>query len=141
MKAFNALFYLLLLAGFTQPSFLWAAQSYRVNNGTNTDINEHSVCQKVTNSCGSDIFVPTNTSTEWSNFRSSKPACATLSACAPTGGLWGYPIVENCMDMFGTACIPQNNCGYTFPQGMPCSPVGSMCVKATNLTWSEHWCE
>lgn len=60
----------------------WAASSYRVNNSTNTDINEHGVCQNVANASGQDLFVPTNTASEWTEFRTHPPTGVTLSACA-----------------------------------------------------------
>ncbi|MCX6758866.1 MAG: hypothetical protein NTX14_04100, partial [Candidatus Nealsonbacteria bacterium] len=45
------------------PAF--AAQSYTIANGNNAMINEWSVCNVVTNTTGQQIFIPTNTSTEW----------------------------------------------------------------------------
>lgn len=59
-----------------------AASSYRVNNGTNTDINEQGVCQNVANASGLDLFVPTNSAAEWLEFRTHPPTGVTLSACA-----------------------------------------------------------
>ena len=61
----------------------WTATSYRVNDGTNQDIDEHGTCQKVDNSTGGDIFIPTNTSAEWTAFRGNGPAGVTYSACSP----------------------------------------------------------
>ena len=59
-----------------------AAQSYRVNNGATVTINEWSVCKKVTNSTGKDIFVPTNSSNEWNQFRTYFPSGISLGTCA-----------------------------------------------------------
>ncbi len=63
-----------------------AAQSYRVNNGASIDINEWSVCKKVTNNTGKDIFVPTNTSNEWNQFRTYYPSGISLGTCGGGGG-------------------------------------------------------
>lgn len=62
-----------------------AAVSYRVNNGTTSTINEWSVCKKVTNSTGKDIFVPTNTSNEWNLFRTYYPSGISLAECWACG--------------------------------------------------------
>src|SRR3989344_1875893 len=70
-----------------------AAQYYSIGNGANATVNEWGTSKIVTNNCGATIFVPTNTSAEWSNFRSYKPACATLAtpgpswSCASCGGV------------------------------------------------------
>ena len=71
-----------------------AQQYYRVNNGASTDINEWSVCKKVTNNTGKDIFVPTNTSNEWNLFRTYYPTGISLGNCGggstptPTCNCW-----------------------------------------------------
>lgn len=61
-----------------------AADSYQVNNGATVTIDEHGVCQKVTNNIGSHLFVPTKTATEWSTFRSNKPNSVSLGGCCVT---------------------------------------------------------
>ncbi len=58
-----------------------AAPSYRINNGTTATIDEHSNCQNVTNASGTDLFVPTNLSSEWLSFRTNLPTGVSLSAC------------------------------------------------------------
>jgi len=65
---------------------LTAATGYQVNYGANQDITEWSTCRNVDNAhaSGKAIFVPTNTSTEWTQFYSHPPAGVTVSACAPT---------------------------------------------------------
>jgi hypothetical protein len=65
------------------PQAVWSASYYRVNNGTNLDIAEWSVCRNVDNSNTRDLFVPTNTATEWSTFRSNLPGGVTLGTCGP----------------------------------------------------------
>lgn len=63
----------------------WGADSYRVNSGATVQINEHSVCQRVTNNhaSGQGILVPTKTASEWTTFRNNRPAGVTLAACPP----------------------------------------------------------
>lgn len=62
---------------------LTAASGYQVNYNTTSTITEWNICKKVTNAhtSGKAIFVPTNTSTEWSTFRSKAPAGVTLARC------------------------------------------------------------
>jgi hypothetical protein len=60
---------------------LEAADSYRVNNGTRVQINEHSTCRNVENTSGRDLFVPTRTSAEWQSFRDNFPSGVTLTGC------------------------------------------------------------
>ncbi len=75
---------------------LTGATSYQVNNGSNQDIDEWGTCKNVANShaSGDALFVPTNTSTEWSTFRSNPPAGVTISdcACTVTAGSQSYTV-------------------------------------------------
>lgn len=68
----------LLIFGISESQ---GAQSYRINNGVTTTVDEFSVCQAVTNSSGADIFVPTNIAAEWLAFRNNLPAGVTLNGC------------------------------------------------------------
>ena len=74
-------FVLFFLTFFLLNTKVFGAASYRVNNGVTTDITEHSVCKRVTNSSGSDKFIPTNTAPEWSNFYSSPPPLVSVGTC------------------------------------------------------------
>lgn len=68
----------------------WAAQSYNVAPGSNTMINEHGVCNRVNPPAGPNVFVPTNTSGEWSAFRSAAAGLGiTLSSCGCSAGSVG----------------------------------------------------
>lgn len=69
-----------------------SATSYRVNNGASTTITEHSTTRTVTNSSGQDIFIPTATATEWSNFYTNGTPGVTVTACGGTsvGGYCWY---------------------------------------------------
>lgn len=60
-----------------------AATSYQITNGTNQDIDEHGTCKNVGNyhATGNALFVPTNTSTEWSTFVANPPSGVTVMDC------------------------------------------------------------
>lgn len=62
------------------------ATSYQVNYGSNQDIDEWGTCKNVANShaSGAALFVPTNTSTEWSTFYNNAPAGVTIGNCGCT---------------------------------------------------------
>lgn len=63
---------------------LSAASWYQVTNGANVDITEHGECRNVANdhASGAALFVPTNTSTEWSTFYGNPPPGVAISACS-----------------------------------------------------------
>lgn len=48
-------------------------------------MDEWGTCQKVTNANAKALFVPTNTSLEWSTFRTNKPGDVTLASCCVHG--------------------------------------------------------
>jgi len=56
-----------------------AAISYRVNSGETKQINAWGVCKKVTNNNSLDIFVPTKTSDEWTDFRNNATYTSNVS--------------------------------------------------------------
>jgi len=62
------------------PENAFAATSYQVNNGATVTIDEHGVCKIVTNNhaSGLALFVPTNTASEWTTFRSNPPTGVTI---------------------------------------------------------------
>lgn len=89
----------ILIAG---AGIVYAAQSYRLNNGQTQQINEQGACAQIGNGSGKDIFVPTNSSTEWSAFRDHVPSGVTISSC--------------CAGNSGSACSATsaaNSCGQT----------------------------
>lgn len=80
-----------LVAGFGVALGVSAASSYSAAGGGNTtQVNEWSVCKNVKNNNSASLFIPTNTSNEWLNFRTYAPVA--LSECYTyswqTGG-WG----------------------------------------------------
>jgi len=78
--ALSALIVLVLIA-----ATAFAADMYSVNSGATAQIDEHGVCQRITNSHGSGlpIMVPTRTAMEWATFRNNRPAGVTMAACPP----------------------------------------------------------
>lgn len=85
MKGSGMIFLFLFALGFAL--IVYAADYYQVNNGSNTDIDEHGTCKNVANNhaSGLALFVPTKTSSEWSTFRSNLPAGVTVSGCCNWG--------------------------------------------------------
>lgn len=67
------------------PCTVWAADMYSVNSGATVEINEHGVCQRITNghASGQRIMVPTKTASEWASFRNNRPAGVAMAACPP----------------------------------------------------------
>lgn len=62
----------------------FAIQSYKVNAGNTVNINEWGVCRRVTNAGGwPAVFIPTNSSAEWTTFISKKPSHISLNNCLP----------------------------------------------------------
>ncbi|MBU3964746.1 hypothetical protein KJ562_03450, partial [Patescibacteria group bacterium] len=76
---------LLVLLGFLFFSLgerVEAAEYYQVNPVQTVEINEWSVCKRVTNQSGNpSTFVPTKTSSEWAEFRINHPAHTSLADC------------------------------------------------------------
>jgi len=68
----------------------FAATSYAIATGNNATINEWTVCNVVTNATGQQIFIPTNTSTEWAQFRLHYPAGISLGTCGPSIPSYAY---------------------------------------------------
>ena len=77
---FLAFFMVLIFTGFAL-----GATSYTLGSSSTSDISEYGVCQRVTNSCGAGVFIPTKSSTEWSYFRSYKPSCIAVTSCTYSG--------------------------------------------------------
>lgn len=77
--------YLALIVFVFLPITAWSADMYSVNSGATVQINEHGVCQRITNghASGQRIMVPTRTATEWTTFRNNRPAGVGMAACPP----------------------------------------------------------
>jgi uncharacterized delta-60 repeat protein len=69
-----------LISFFVSTSF--ADPIFRINHGTNQNIDKFGICEKITNSSGTkDIMVPTNTSLEWTSFLAHLPPSTTKGTC------------------------------------------------------------
>lgn len=88
---------------------------YRVNRGQGVIIKEHSVCRKVINNGQHDIFVPTRTSSEWSNFLSHTPPGVNLASCCPPGSTYNSA---------------RGRCEASLQYGSGTSRVGGLWLKA-----------
>ena len=83
-----------------------AANTYRVTkSGGVRQINEHSVCRRVTNNRSLDITIATKTAREWTAFRSKVPSSVSAGYC-----------------FYDTNCRREDNSGicqktYTCPHG------------------------
>ena len=83
-KIFSAFFVLLAIGAFSFAGLVRANSNYSVAPGATTRVYEWGVCQRVTNASGwPTTFIPTNTATEWSTFRSKKPSHISLMNCIP----------------------------------------------------------
>ncbi len=74
-----------------------AADSHTVTNGAAPEIDEHGTCNKVTNSSGQSVMVPTKTTAEWSSFRSNPPSGISLASCAVVCPAGCSPSGGNCL--------------------------------------------
>ena len=54
---------------------------YRVNVGETKNIDVFDTCTKVTNGWSHDLFIPTQTQTEWDNFKNNAPSGVTFTSC------------------------------------------------------------
>jgi len=100
-----------------------AASYYKVNAGSTVSINQFGTCRRVTNNCSSAIFVPTNTSAEWSSFINNKPSCVSLANCAwVCPGSGGY-IACNYAKVYSGSNCSGSMLGYRFCDD--CSSDGS----------------
>lgn len=125
MEHFKRLFIsALLVLGFLMSiTGVFAAQYYNAPYNTQITVNEHGVCQKVVNYNGYTVLVPTNSSTEWSYFRSYAPSIG-YSACSggqyvlytsdtsPICG-WGTNYYEASTDAAGNIYTRVSRGGYT----------------------------
>ncbi len=92
-------------------------------------IDQHGVCQEVSNGSTRSLFVPTLYTLEWSSFRTNPPPFVTLNSCPISEGTWNTG--EGCVDM--SAACP----GNVAPSGT-CSPIGTKCT--VNFGVPTYWC-
>ena len=99
-----------------------AAVSYRVyDGGAVVEIDEWSVCRDVDNDAGADIFVPTNTANEWTEFRTHYPAGVVVTTCAEcTNPIQCSSLYPGCGELMD--CI-DGQCCTTEDPGPGCPPI------------------
>jgi hypothetical protein len=103
-----------------------AAQFYGVAGGSTVEVNEHSICKKVSNTAGSPtVFIPTNTATEWQAFRDYHPAhigladCCAAETCSSLG--------KECGDDWDDGCGGTLDCGSCVSP-KSCNASGNCCL-------------
>src|SRR3990167_2656286 len=83
-----------------------ASDSSTVNYATNQSITAFSTCKKVTNgsATGLSVYVPTQSSAEWTSFYMNPPAGVTAASCGPkvvfltSGTSWIVPADWNSLN-------------------------------------------
>ena len=84
-----------------------------IAGGALMKIDAWGVCRNVDNNLAQDIFVPTKTSLEWSEFRTHYPAGVTLSVCGECTTFRDcpklYPKCEWVMDCVNGYCCSTNS--------------------------------
>jgi len=131
---FLGIFILVVLSGvvYVVAEGVWDT-GWRVNNGTMRDITiAGGACQKITNSSGKDLFIPTKTAAEWNAFSARAGALGvTISSCcvAYQGQFCGGNECVNAgtYDCAGS-CVGQSNKSY----GTACSGTHNMCDGSGN---------
>jgi hypothetical protein len=79
---------LLMVSAGAQADTCGTGKCWRLNNGASQNISEHSVCKFITNNSGKDVFIPVQTSAEWTAFWNNAPAglALTIASCGGGGG-------------------------------------------------------
>ncbi|MBP8994806.1 MAG: hypothetical protein KBG30_13500 [Bacteroidales bacterium] len=107
-------------------------------------IDEWGICKKVTNNTGKDIFVPTNSSNEWNQFRTYFPSGVSLGTCTTLTvrsiGISGVAITSS-SGHGGTTTYSKNvprgtTVSLTAPTVSGYTFNWSGCVSSTNTTIS-----
>ena len=114
---------IILAVGF---AFATHNQSYRVNNGATVGIDEWNQCRNVTNSAA-DLFVPTNTSAEWSSAYTFPSSGATYACCSNY-----YKQCDSGNSYWYNGCQQQQSLNQT------CS--GAYCTSSSNNSYYYSGC-
>lgn len=100
--------------------------TYRHPDGVGFKYPIYSSCRKITNNTGSDLFVPIETSAEWSAFRNNLPSGVTDAAadCTPSaggggGGGGGGGWTESSCNNIHPSCCPAE-CTSSWCTGLAC---------------------
>ncbi len=89
--------------------YIEASDNYTVNYNTNQSITAFSTCKKVTNgsATGLSVYVPTQSSAEWTSFYGNPPSGVTIASCGPattqvivltSGSSWTVPYDWNSLN-------------------------------------------
>ncbi len=128
-----------------------AANRYYIANGTALSIDEHGVCQKVSNNVGAEIMVPTKFPAEWLSFRTHLPTNVTLATCAPAicNLPWGGTLAhsadvttyQNSSESCGNTCTSETRtCTDGTLSGtytnQNCSVTACAACSSTTINWS-----
>lgn len=109
----QSVFSFFILSGFfvLAPFKLFAVESYSVNPGSTVTINEHGICQRVTNNNASlRLWVPTKSSAEWNSFQNKKPSIAALANCRSCKLPWGGSIAHGASATAYSTNLPTGPC-------------------------------
>lgn len=99
------------------------ATNYTSTAGGSVDINEWSIWKRIVNSCSNNLFIPTNTSAEWTSYVNNSPACA------PDYQMIGIAIARNSCNN-GYTCDTATK-PYPLAQGLT-ALVPATCNKGIN---------
>ena len=93
------------------------AQFYNVANGTQQTVDKFGTCRVVANNTGFGLFVPTNTASEWAEFRGHLPAGVTLTNCGPAPTPTPGPFIPGPTPT--PTPVPTPSLTWTFVQQVP----------------------
>jgi len=140
---------MILLAVLGASAIARAASSYVAPCcGGQVTVNEWGVCKVVTNNAANNLFIPTNTAAEWTNFRTNAPIVSVLGACAwcgdgtcnngescgtCPGDCGACPYCGDGICNNGESCGTCGDCGACPPPPPPCRSVslnGASCESS-----------
>ena len=138
---------------FAFATLLEASDSSTVNYATNQSITAFSTCKKVANNSGTglSVYVPTQSSAEWSSFYTNPPVGVSITSCAPpcagvmVGGYCWYISAAggNCTSICAAhgGCNLQGTRDYTGSGGTfaQCINVLSALGQNTNVTQYDNY--
>lgn len=108
------------------PLIVFGAASYNVSNATAPAVNEWGTCYAINNNSGKSIFIPTNSSAEWSSFYSHLPSGVTAGSCCTPSGVNHNGCYQNSMWAIDSC----NN-----PQYIMDGCAGSFCTSGNVVTY------
>lgn len=133
-----------LLALFSLAMILEASDNSTVTFGANQTITAHSTCKKVINgsATGLSVYVPTETTEEWTSFYTNPPAGIDITGCAPkvvfltSGTTWTVPAdwnASNTIEVIGGGGGGDVPAQGAFASGQGAGGGGGGYSKAVNV--------